>query len=65
MQQNQSPPTPFAPGYDVRAWAIWLLAAAAAALLARNPLYSLILLLVALLVDNRAAQRPFPWWRLA
>jgi energy-coupling factor transport system permease protein len=54
--------------FDARAWAIWLAATAALALLTRNPLYLLLLLLAALLV--RAAlpapdRLPFPLRRFA
>lgn len=37
--------------FDTRAWLIWVLAAAAVTMLARNPLYSLLLLLASRLVE--------------
>lgn len=37
--------------FDARAWAVWVLAAAALAMTVRNPLYTVILLLVARVVD--------------
>lgn len=40
------------PAFDVRAWAVWLLAAAALTMLTRNPFYLVILLLVAVAVET-------------
>ena len=53
---------------DSRAWLVWVGAAAAAAMLARNPLYSVIILLAARLatvvhgVPGQGLR--LPWWRL-
>lgn len=56
-------------GCDVRAWIAWAGAASVLAMLTRNPLYALLLILVARLVDA-ACGRPergiaLPWARLA
>lgn len=55
--------------FDARAWLIWIGAAGVLAMVARNPLYSLILLLASRLVDMtwyvvRPAGR-LPFWRAA
>jgi len=53
---------------DARAWTVWVLTAAGLTMAARNPLYSLIILLAARLVTaewGRATNRfPIPFWRL-
>ncbi len=54
---------------DVRAWVVWVGVASVLAMLTRNPLYALLLILVARLVDA-ACGRPergvaLPWARLA
>jgi energy-coupling factor transport system permease protein len=55
--------------FDARAWLIWIAAAAILAMAARNPLYSLILLLASRLVDMTwTVRRPpgrLPFWRAA
>ena len=56
-------------GCDLRAWIVWAGAASVLAMLTRNPLYALLLILVARLVDA-ACGRPergiaLPWARLA
>jgi energy-coupling factor transport system permease protein len=53
---------------NARAWTVWVLAAAGLTMTARNPLYSLIILLVARLVTAQwgcsASRFPIPFWRL-
>jgi energy-coupling factor transport system permease protein len=55
--------------FDVRAWFAWVLAGSIAVMVARNPVYSLIVLLAARLVDSRCARRDqsfnLPFGRLA
>ncbi|HSM57740.1 MAG TPA: energy-coupling factor transporter transmembrane component T [Candidatus Sulfomarinibacteraceae bacterium] len=41
--------------FDARAWLVWLLSAAAVTMLTRNPLYTLLLLLVSRVVDDSCA----------
>lgn len=55
--------------FDARAWLVWVLSAAAVTMIVRNPLYTLILLLVSRIVDA-ACSRPhsdlqLPFWRIA
>lgn len=55
-------------GADARAWLLWVLAAAVLAMAARNPLYTLIILLAAVVV-NQACRQPnhgfdLPLWRI-
>jgi energy-coupling factor transport system permease protein len=54
--------------FDSRAWLIWVLATAVLVTVARNPLYTLILLLVVRLVTaawgNAHATLPLPFWRV-
>ena len=55
--------------FDARAWVVWVLAMAVVAMAVRNPLYTLILLLVSRLVANACAPRAqeglrLPLWRV-
>ena len=56
--------------FDARAWVVWLLAGGLLALTTRNPLYLVLLLVIARLVQGACASpgattlRP-PFWRLA